>query len=1166
MRDEEKTKEHLIQELLELRKQIADSQASRSFVIPQSVGQEQTDHRRAHLINGIEEVLRESELFNRSIVNALSAHIAILDENGFILCTNRSWQVFAKSNELASNPDMTGVNYFSTCDRATGLRAEEAPVAAAGIREVISGTRDSFELEYPCHSPDEKRWFNMRVTRFKDQESPMVVVAHENITERKLAEEALARQNARIQAVLDSMPAGVALYEGEPLKPVLVNPMAEELLGRGFPAAIARGDLAAYFQAYHAGTDEFYPIESMPIIRAMSGESVSVDDMEIERPDGTRIRLEVFGAPVCDSAGSITGAVSIFRDITERKRVEEALRESEEKARQRAEELEKLMDLAPIVIWVAHDPQCLNITGNRAANILFEAEELENVSAGRPAGEGVEQRRFFRHGREVAAEELPMQYASLHGMEVQNQEIEALLPSGRRVTMLGSATPLLDNRGFVRGSIAGFMDITERKRAEEDARTQRQTLERIFESAPYIMMLVDKDGRVTKINRTGATFSGKPQEELLGLLGGEVFNCLNSLDGSGCGKNVECSHCPVRTRVMHTFQTGESIYNAEGCMTVRKGSTEVPVDMLISTVLVKDRDSDTVLVTIADITERRQAQKALRESEEQFRRLAESSADAIIRYDRECRHLYVNPTCERVTGIPAEEFIGRTHRQLGFGVEQSKEWDKRIRKVFDTAEPEHWDFEFESARGRMYFDWRVVPEFSEDGTVKTVLGVSRDITERVQVEHALRKSEERFRELAENIRDVFWVMTPDEVLYISPAYEEIWGRSCESLYENPASFMELVHPEDRVRVRPVPIVGHEGKAPYSEEYRIIRRDGTVRWIRARSFPILEQGRIVRTVGIAEDITTSKEAEEFLCIERDLVFGLGSSGSLVEGMKYLLKACLKFEGLDSGGIYLVESETGALKLICHQGLSEGFAERVSFFDHTSSKANVTMQGQSGYWFRPFGNLERVDLLEQEGLLAFLAIPVKSEGKVVALLNLGSHVQPEIPRNVRVAFEVIAAHIGGIISRVRLGDTVKAQGERLHEANAALRVLLKQREEDRTELEESLLKNVKLLITPYLEKLKRSRLAGDQRNFLEIMESHLQEITSPFVHKISARMLGLTPTEIRVADLIRQGKHTKEMADLLGISERAVIFHRQGIRRKFDMTGKKLNLQTYLGTLQ
>jgi DNA-binding CsgD family transcriptional regulator/ligand-binding sensor protein len=156
--------------------------------------------------------------------------------------------------------------------------------------------------------------------------------------------------------------------------------------------------------------------------------------------------------------------------------------------------------------------------------------------------------------------------------------------------------------------------------------------------------------------------------------------------------------------------------------------------------------------------------------------------------------------------------------------------------------------------------------------------------------------------------------------------------------------------------------------------------------------------------------------------------------------------------------------------------------------------------------------------------------------------------------------------GNLKLVKLLSEQKQAEEETREANSALKVLLKQRQEDRTELEESLLRNVKHLVVPYLEKLKGSRLDSNQRNFLEIMESHLREITSPFVQKISAPMLGLTPTEIRVADLIRQGKSSKEIADLLGISENAVIFHRQGIRRKLGLTGRKLNLQTYLGKLK
>jgi signal transduction histidine kinase/HAMP domain-containing protein len=214
------------------------------------------------------------------------------------------------------------------------------------------------------------------------------------------------------------------------------------------------------------------------------------------------------------------------------------------------------------------------------------------------------------------------------------QEREWTSPGGRSYIIYNHPFADIDGSPLV---LKLGVDITKLKRAEEEARAQRETLERVFESAPYIMMLVNKEGRVTKINRTGAAFSGGSKEELLGLLGGEVFNCLNAFDGLGCGRNAECSDCPVRTRVMRTFQTGESIYKAEGCMTIRKDSTDIAVDMLISTTPIKDRDSDLVLVTIADITERKRAENELRSlpvrllaaQEEERKRIAHELHDSI---------------------------------------------------------------------------------------------------------------------------------------------------------------------------------------------------------------------------------------------------------------------------------------------------------------------------------------------------------------------------------------------------------------------------------------------------------------------------------------------------------------------------------------------------------
>jgi DNA-binding CsgD family transcriptional regulator len=134
------------------------------------------------------------------ILDALSAHIAILDKNGIILKTNRAWQKFADTNQMQISAEALPINYLSVCDLAKGESSEEARSVADGIRSVIDGDINEFLLDYPCHSPSEKRWFYMRVTRIPGDGPMRVVVSHENITALKLAEEALKVQEQDLEA------------------------------------------------------------------------------------------------------------------------------------------------------------------------------------------------------------------------------------------------------------------------------------------------------------------------------------------------------------------------------------------------------------------------------------------------------------------------------------------------------------------------------------------------------------------------------------------------------------------------------------------------------------------------------------------------------------------------------------------------------------------------------------------------------------------------------------------------------------------------------------------------------------------------------------------------------------------------------------------------------
>jgi DNA-binding CsgD family transcriptional regulator len=147
----------------------------------------------------------------------------------------------------------------------------------------------------------------------------------------------------------------------------------------------------------------------------------------------------------------------------------------------------------------------------------------------------------------------------------------------------------------------------------------------------------------------------------------------------------------------------------------------------------------------------------------------------------------------------------------------------------------------------------------------------------------------------------------------------------------------------------------------------------------------------------------------------------------------------------------------------------------------------------------------------------------------------------------------------------GSALKAQASALEEVNTALNVLLRQREEDRKELEEKVLSNVKKFVLPYLETLKNTPLNAKQRACAAIIESRLNDLVSPFAKTISSKYLGLTPKEIDVAGLVREGKTTKEIAQLLNVSPRAVEFHRDNIREKLGLKNKKANLRSHLLSL-
>ena len=227
------------------------------------------------------------------------------------------------------------------------------------------------------------------------------------------------------------------------------------------------------------------------------------------------------------------GSLIFAQDVTPRKMFQDALKKSVEQERQSSEELKKLMDTIPAMVWISRDPQCKIIKGNQAATVFSEANANENVSAGTSSGEVQDQnRRFYRNGKELKPEELPMQRAARTNKEVRDSEVDIILPSGNKRTLLGNATPLLDSEGKVRGCLGAFIEITDRKQMEKVLQGYSKDLEILVKDATEKLL---KSERFATIGQTAGMVGHDIRNPLQAILGdlylaSEDLNSIHSCD------------------------------------------------------------------------------------------------------------------------------------------------------------------------------------------------------------------------------------------------------------------------------------------------------------------------------------------------------------------------------------------------------------------------------------------------------------------------------------------------------------------------------------------------------------------------------------------------------------------------------------------------------------
>jgi PAS domain S-box-containing protein len=298
----------------------------------------------------------------------------------------------------------------------------------------------------------------------------------------------------------------------------------------------------------------------------------------------------------------------------------------------------------------------------------------------------------------------------------------------------------------------------------------------------------------------------------------------------------------------------------------------------------------------------------------------------------------------------------------------------------------------------------------------------------------LREALELFSNATNNISEIFWVTDPsrNKMIYVSPGFEKIWRRPCWALYQAPGIWLEAVHPQDRERVTQASAL--QISSGYDEEYRVVRPDESVCWVHDRAFPLRnEKGEIYRIVGITEDITARKRAEQLVEAQRDVGTALSLTSDLKMGLQRLLVTASKLEGIDCGGVYLMELETKAFKLEAHFGLAPDFAERVLHIGAASDEAATIKNGGLQYVVLEPEPGYADGIWKGGGVRALAIIPLKYSDAVIGALYLASRQRDDIPHQTRLVIESLATQAGGAINRIRAEDS-------LHRSEARLRTTI------------------------------------------------------------------------------------------------------------------------------
>lgn len=553
-----------------------------------------------------------------------------------------------------------------------------------------------------------------------------------------------------------------------------------------------------------------------------------------------------------------------------------------------------------------------------------------------------------------------------------------------------------------------------------------------------------------------------------------------------------------------------------------------------------------------------------------YRLIAENMYDTIFTLDAKGNFSFVNDVALKRSGYARELFIGRNF--LDFVLPENK---KMVQKSFETvmrgkAVPAYELSYINVSGNSIWIEINATP-LVDRGNIIGVLVVSRDITERKRIEgelklyrsnletliesrtaelrianeqlqaeiaqhkkteDALRSSEAYYRTIFHNTGTAIIIMEEDTTISLSNAECEKFVGYRPTDLEGKRRAVEFVARQDLERILGYQELRRQDpeKAPRSYELKIVDRYGNARDVHITIASIPDTHK---TIASFLDITEQKKME----------------------------AALKASELKYRNIF-----ENAMEGIFQTGINgEILSANPSFarlFGYRSSQEIMRAVKDIRYEIyadeRQRNELRR--LLDKHGFVRnFEVLCRRKDGQRIWI---SVNIRAVKDTNNRILF--YEGTLVDITERKMIQDDLENKSRSLEETNAALRVLLKQREEDKTDLEEKVLHNIKELVLPYVDKLR----AGQQNKdtvIVDIVESNLNEILSPFIKSMASKYANFTPKEIQIADLMKKGKTTKEISTILNLSPRTIDIHRYNIRRKLNINKKKVNLQSYLLSL-